>query len=206
MQLRVWIASLGRYVSKFESALGRKDFDKAGEYVSRIRSVYAEAPVLSEMADRLSAARQAEVERQREAEAAARALQRPGRRFKDCAECPLMIGVPAGSFTMGSPSGEYGRDSDEGPQHLVRIGYGFAVGVYEVTFSEWEACVSDGGCNGYHPDDRGWGRGNRPSDQCELGRCRVLCGLVVSKDGRILSFVERVGMGVCGSCRHGDEV
>ena len=34
--------------------------------------------------------------------------------------------------------------------------------MYEVTFSEWEACVSAGGCNGYRPDDRGWGRGNRP--------------------------------------------
>ena len=35
-------------------------------------------------------------------------------------------------------------------------------GKYEVTFAEWDACVSGGGCNGYRPDDRGWGRGNRP--------------------------------------------
>ena len=190
-----------RYVSKFESALGRKDFDKAGEYMSRIRMVHADAPVLSEMADRLSAVRQAEVERQREAEAAARALQRPGRRFKDCAECPLMIGVPAGSFTMGSPSGEYGRDSDEGPQHLVRIGYGFAVGVYEVTFSEWEACVSDGGCNGYRPDDRGWGRGNRPVINVSWEDAESYVGWLSAKTGesyRLLSeseweYVARAG-------------
>ena len=190
-----------RYVSKFESALGRKDFDKAGEYMSRIRMVHADAPVLSEMADRLSAVRQAEVERQREAEAAARALQRPSRRFKDCAECPLMIGVPAGSFTMGSPSGEYGRDSDEGPQHLVRIGYGFAVGVYEVTFSEWEACVSDGGCNGYRPDDRGWGRGNRPVINVSWEDAESYVGWLSAKTGesyRLLSeseweYVARAG-------------
>ena len=38
----------------------------------------------------------------------------------------------------------------------------FAVGKYEVTFSEWNACVAAGGCGGYRPDDEGWGRGNRP--------------------------------------------
>jgi formylglycine-generating enzyme required for sulfatase activity len=36
-----------------------------------------------------------------------------------------------------------------------------AVGVYEVTFAEWDACVRDGGCDWY-PPDRGWGRGRRP--------------------------------------------
>ena len=44
----------------------------------------------------------------------------------------------------------------------VRIGERFAVGKYEVTFGEWEACVAGGGCGGYRPDDRGWGRGDRP--------------------------------------------
>ena len=82
--------------------------------------------------------------------------------FKDCAECPEMVVVPSGSFTMGSPTGEDGRDDDEGPQREVRIAYRFAVGVYEVTFSEWEACLDAGGCGGYVPDDEGWGRGNRP--------------------------------------------
>ncbi len=51
---------------------------------------------------------------------------------------------------------------DEGPRHRVNIGYPLAVGVYEVTFSEWDACVNLGGCGGYIPNDRGWGRGNRP--------------------------------------------
>jgi formylglycine-generating enzyme required for sulfatase activity len=31
-----------------------------------------------------------------------------------------------------------------------------------VTFAEWDACVADGGCNGYRPEDRGWGRDKRP--------------------------------------------
>ena len=63
---------------------------------------------------------------------------------------------------MGSPDTEEGRDTDEGPQHEVRIDYAFAVGVYEVTFEEWDACVQGGGCGEYEPSDRGWGRGTQP--------------------------------------------
>ena len=36
------------------------------------------------------------------------------------------------------------------------------MGVYEVTFREWDECVQRGGCGGYLPDDEGWGRANRP--------------------------------------------
>ena len=32
-----------------------------------------------------------------------------------------------------------------------------------MTFAEWDVCVADGGCNGYRPDDEGWGRGERPA-------------------------------------------
>ncbi len=86
----------------------------------------------------------------------------PGSVFRDCAACPEMAVVPAGSFMMGSPTSEEGRQENEGPQHRVTIGSPFAVGVYEVTFAEWDACVGAGGCGGYRPDDEGWGRGNRP--------------------------------------------
>ena len=85
-----------------------------------------------------------------------------GRRFRDCVVCPKLVVVPEGSFLMGSPSGEAGRGNDEGPVHRVRMARPLAVGVYEVTFGEWEACVSGGGCGGYRPDDEGWGRGRRP--------------------------------------------
>ena len=68
-----------------------------------------------------------------------------------------MVVVPAGSFLMGSPKSEW-----EGPVHRVQIAEPFAIGVYEVTFAEWDACAADGGCGGYLPDDEGWGRGRRP--------------------------------------------
>ena len=72
-----------------------------------------------------------------------------------------MVVVPPGSFTMGSPASEEGRYSNEGPQ-LMRLTSGFAIGVYEVTFVEWDACMRAGGCGGYSPDDEGRGRGRRP--------------------------------------------
>jgi formylglycine-generating enzyme required for sulfatase activity len=46
---------------------------------------------------------------------------------------------------------------------MVRIpGRNFEAGRTEVTSAQWDACVAAGGCNGYSPNDRGWGRGNRP--------------------------------------------
>ena len=69
--------------------------------------------------------------------------------------------VPARSYRMGSPATEAGRHSDE-QQRSVTIATPFAVGVHEVTFAEWDACVAGGGCGGHRPDDGGWGRGRRP--------------------------------------------
>ena len=86
----------------------------------------------------------------------------PGDVFKDCPDCPEMVVVPAGSFTMGSPASEVGRRDTEGPLHRVMIARPFAVGKYEVTFAEWDACAAAAGCNGYRPEDRGWGRGKHP--------------------------------------------
>jgi formylglycine-generating enzyme required for sulfatase activity len=80
---------------------------------------------------------------------------------KPCLTCPEMVVVPAGSFMMGSPEKEEGRDENEGPQRKVTIAWPFAVGKYEVTFVEWDECVDAGGCK-QKPDDEGWGRGKRP--------------------------------------------
>jgi formylglycine-generating enzyme required for sulfatase activity len=87
---------------------------------------------------------------------------KPNSTFIECSNCPQMMVVPAGSFTMGSPAGEPGRSDNEGPQHTVTFARQFAVGQFELTFDDWDACVADGGCNGYKPSDQGWGRGRRP--------------------------------------------
>ena len=89
------------------------------------------------------------------------AAQAVGQIFRDCDVCPEMMVVPPGSFMTGSPTSEEERLGNEG-QHRVTIGYTFAVGVYEVTFEEWDGCVRAGGCAGHEPDDGGRGRGRRP--------------------------------------------
>ena len=89
-----------------------------------------------------------------------------GKSFKDCGTCPEMVVVPAGRFMMGSPVGEEGRSDDEGPQREVTIDKPFSVGKYEVTWNEWEACVTEGSCdNGpvtKAGGDIGWGKERRP--------------------------------------------
>ncbi len=71
-----------------------------------------------------------------------------------------LVNIPGGCFQMGSPPDEPERDADEDPQHEVCI-KPFALGKYEVTFADWDACVADGGCS-TNPSDQGWGRGKRP--------------------------------------------
>ncbi len=80
--------------------------------------------------------------------------------FRDCPQCPELVVVPGGDFLMGSPTNERGRATDEGPRHPVKV-EPFAIGRFEVTFAEWDACVEAGGCT-HSPDDEGWGRGTRP--------------------------------------------
>lgn len=85
----------------------------------------------------------------------------PGQTFRDCEFCPEVVVLAGGLFTMGSPANEAGRGRDEGPQREVSIAP-FAIGKYEITFQQWDACLASGGCNGYSPSDGGWGRGNQP--------------------------------------------
>src|SRR5512139_846634 len=67
-----------------------------------------------------------------------------GRALRDCAACPEMVVLPAGEFMMGSPDSEGGRGRNEGPQRKVSI-RSFAIGKFEVTFAQWDACAAEGG-------------------------------------------------------------
>lgn len=80
-----------------------------------------------------------------------------GKSFKDCDVCPEMLVVPAGSFMMGSNTGKV----DEKPVRKIVIGASLAIGKFEVTFAEWDACVADGECS-HRPGDNGWRRGKKP--------------------------------------------
>ncbi len=85
----------------------------------------------------------------------------PGRIFRDCEDdCPELVVIRAGRFLMGSTTDENESDRDERPKHEVAIGKKYAIGRYEVTFKEWQACVDASACS-HVPDDEGWGRGER---------------------------------------------
>ena len=119
---------------------------------------------------------------------------KPGDVFKECDKCPEMLVVPAGLFMMGSPANEEGHNKDEEPQHSVTIAKPFAVGRFAVTFEEWDACVADGGCNGYKPADRGWGRGRQPVIHVSWDDAKTYVAWLSAKTGktyRLLSEAER---------------
>ena len=85
-----------------------------------------------------------------------------GAEFKDCYACPTMVVLPKGSFMMGSPEKETHRSPNEGPQRKVSLAYPLAVGKFEVTFEEWDACRGEGGCRAEAAKDEGRGRGAMP--------------------------------------------
>ncbi len=64
---------------------------------------------------------------------------KPGTVFKDCKDCPEMVVLPAGSFTMGTPDDEVGRQPDEGPLHDVTFAKPFAISRYQITAGELDA-------------------------------------------------------------------
>jgi len=92
--------------------------------------------------------------------------------FQECDACPEMIVLPLGNFLMGGPIGDsinglIMRDgkpamaevgdpaigADERPLHRVEIDIPIAMGRNEITYDQWMACVDDGGCGGYIPEN-----------------------------------------------------
>jgi formylglycine-generating enzyme required for sulfatase activity len=77
--------------------------------------------------------------------------------FRDCPDCPEMVVLPAGTFTMGSSAaektwaashgGSLGSVADEAPQHAVSL-RSFALGRYDVTRGEYAAFVRATGHSG----------------------------------------------------------
>ncbi len=62
--------------------------------------------------------------------------------FKECAECPELVVVPSGPFTMGSSASDIQKGDafpNEGPQHHVLIHWRFALARHEVTRDEFAA-------------------------------------------------------------------
>ena len=113
-----------------------------------------------------------------------------GESFRDFAEAPEMVVIPAGSFMMGSKDGE--GEENERPQLKVTIPKAFAVGKYPVTFAEWDAAAAAGGVP-HKPGDAGWGRGRRPAINVSWEDARDYIKWLSQKAGqtyRLLSEAE----------------
>ena len=132
--------------SAFGTALQAEDLDEATNILTRVRGLNPKDLGGLVAGERRLAAAQAELERKRQA-----ALERE--------LTGEMVAIPAGTFRMGDLNG--GGFDSERPVHSVMVP-DFKLGKFEVTFTQWDACVADGGCGRYTPDDEGWGRGNRP--------------------------------------------
>ena len=106
--------------------------------------------------------------------------------FRDCADCPELVWLPQGEFIMGEPSVAIG------PRHVVRISYPLAVGRFEVTFAEWDACVAAGGCR-RRPHDSGCGRGRQPVINLRCAEAQQYAAWLARRTGkqyRLLSEAE----------------
>ena len=103
----------------------------------------------------------------------------PAPPIRDCPVCPELVLIPAGSATMGSAE----VFAFEAPVHEITISKPFYMGRREVTFDEWDACLSEGGCQ-YRPGDRGQGRGLRPASDLDWNDAKVYVAWLSRKTGK----------------------
>jgi formylglycine-generating enzyme required for sulfatase activity len=117
-------------------------------------------------------------------------LLKPGDSFRECAkDCPEMIVIAAGEFLMGSPD-ELG-EREERPQHTVKFAAPLAVSKFEVTFDEWDECVSLGGCPA--KSDPGWGKGRIAATNISWKEVKLYVAWfsrMTGKEYRLLSEAE----------------
>ena len=112
---------------------------KIKEEARRQTEFAAQAQAMAQAEERAKAVSASDVKE------ATRTAQRPGAVFQDCPQCPRMVVIPAGEFTMGSPASEAGRGLDEGPQRQVSIAQPFALGRSEVTVAEFRRFADESG-------------------------------------------------------------
>lgn len=100
-----------------------------------------------------------------------------GQTFKHCESCPAMVVIPPGSLVRGHSG------ADQPPAETFNLTRQLAVGVYEVTFREWDACVADGACQ-RDIADQGWGRDSQPVVNVNWHDTRAFVDWLSKKSGR----------------------
>ncbi len=123
-----------------------------------------------------------------------------GQQFKDCEACPEMVLVPAGqvifydTLSFWQSFRQIFSSSDLRPAYKVQFDEPLAVSRFPVTFDEWDACISAGGCAGYTPSDEGWERHKHPVINISWNDAATYVGWLSARTGhayRLLSEAER---------------
>lgn len=85
-----------------------------------------------------------------------------------------LVSVTAGTFTMGSPNAEKGRDSDEGPETEVTLTQSYWLGETEVTQRQWEEIMGNNPSN-----SKG---GNRPVESVTWNDAMEFCRRLTTRE------------------------
>jgi formylglycine-generating enzyme required for sulfatase activity len=91
-----------------------------------------------------------------------------------------MILAEGGSFVVGSTLLSKNTERNEKPAHWVTIDP-FYIGLYEVTFDEYDPFCTETGIP--LPDDKGWGRGKRPAIHVTWVDAITYCNWLSEKEG-----------------------
>lgn len=123
-------------IAQANQAIDAKEFDRAAQVISQIEAVSAQAQGIDELRQKLENAR-------------SYATLRPGQVVVDPlsggGRGPEMLVLPLGSFTMGSPSDEADRKSNEGPTHTVTLRQAIAMARNEITVAQFRSFVRAAG-------------------------------------------------------------
>jgi len=126
-----------RLATAAETTIGTGALDEAERSIEAAAKIRPADARLGGLRTRLAVARRAALGRRNEPRLVAP--------VRDCAECPELVEIPAGPFTMGSPESEIGSYPKERPQHRVEIARPFLMGRYEVTVRQYRIFVEKSG-------------------------------------------------------------
>jgi formylglycine-generating enzyme required for sulfatase activity len=104
----------------------------------------------------------------------------PSTMIRDCPQCPQLVLIPAGAFSMGSTE----LFPFEGPVHQVTIRKSFYMGQREVTLGEWDACVADDGCSYSPPHHSSAARELLPATNLDWNDAQQYVAWLTKKTGK----------------------
>jgi serine/threonine-protein kinase len=94
-----------------------------------------------------------------------------------------MVLIPAGSFVMGSPESEAGRESNESPEHKVTISKPFFIGAFQITQGQFKRVM---GQNPSHFNIKNRGSDEHPVETVSWHDARAFCNWLSALDTELM--------------------